>query len=98
MCEARTGTNSCFFPVNMFTTPPGTSEEFRTSAKVMEHRGFDSLARQRTVFPQQIAGIIKDTMPSKEVFSGAMMPTNPIASQDEKLKWEEDTGFTVLVI
>src|SRR5215204_5696166 len=79
----------------MLTTPPGTSEELITSAKVIEHRGLLSEARMIQVFPPAITGAIKDTSPSREVSWGASAPTTPVGSGTEKLKWEEATGFTV---
>ena len=94
MCEEKGSSSSEDFPVRIFTTPAGTSEEFKTSANVTEQRGFVSEARTTEVFPLAMAGAIAETNPIKEFSSGAMMETTPVGSGTEKLKCEDETGFT----
>ena len=68
MCEAKIVATSFCVPVRIFTTPPGTSDEFNTSANVMEQSGKDSEAKAITVLPPVITGIIRETRPINEVF------------------------------
>ena len=94
MCEEKGSSNSEVFPVRIFTTPAGTSEEFKTSAKVIAQSGFVSEARTTQVFPLAITGAITETNPTKVFASGAIMETTPVGSGTEKLKCEDETGFT----
>ncbi len=96
MWDARWFNNSFLLPVRILTTPPGTSEEFKTSAKEIAVKGLLSEAKTITVLPPTIAGAITETKPNKLCFSGAIIETTPTASTFEKLKWELDTGLTVL--
>ena len=77
------------FPVKIFTTPPGRSEEFNTSAKVTAQRGFVSDARTTQVLPPAITGAITETNPNNESFCGAIIETTPVGSGTEKLKCED---------
>ena len=74
------------FPVKIFTTPPGRSDEFNTSAKVTEQSGFVSEASTTQVLPPAITGAITETNPSSESFCGAIIDTTPVGSGTEKLK------------
>ena len=96
MCVDNVSFSSLFVPVRIFTTPPGTSEEFKTSANVTAHNGKFSEAITTHVFPPQITGSIIETNPINEVFCGAKIPTTPVGSKTEKLKCEEATGLTEL--
>ena len=73
-------------PVKILTTPPGKSEEFKTSAKVTPQRGFVSEASTMHVFPPAITGAITETNPNNESLCGAMIETTPVGSGTEKLK------------
>src|SRR6188508_637574 len=95
MWEANWENNSEGLPVRILTTPPGTSEELITSAKLTAHRGFASEARMIQVFPPAITGAITETSPIRESSCEAIAATTPVGSGTEKLKWEEATGFTV---
>ena len=53
-------------------------------------------ARTKHVFPPAITGINTETSPNNEVFWGAKIPTTPVGSYTEKLKCDEETGFTAL--
>ena len=64
----------------------------------MAQSGKDSDAKATTVFPPVIAGMMVETSPISDEFSGQITPTTPIGSRTEKLKCEEDTGFTELAI
>ena len=86
MCEEKGSSSSEDFPVRIFTTPAGTSEEFITSANVIAQRGFVSEARTMQVFPLAIAGAITETNPINEFSSGANIETTPVGSGTEKLK------------
>src|SRR6185295_1868258 len=95
MCEANWENNSEGLPVRILTTPPGTSDELITSAKLTAHRGFVSEARITQVFPPAMIGEIVETNPTREFSCGAIAATTPVDSGTEKLKCEEATGFTV---
>jgi hypothetical protein len=94
MCEEKCETNSELLPVSIFTTPPGTSEEFNTSENVTEHKGNFSEANTTQVLPPAITGAMALTKPISEELLGAIMPTTPVGSGTEKLKCEVATGFT----
>src|ERR1043166_184119 len=94
MWEANWENNSEDLPVRIFTTPPGTSDELITSAKLTAHKGLLSEARTIDVFPPAITGAITETSPIKEFSCGAIAATTPVGSGTEKLKCEEETGFT----
>jgi hypothetical protein len=57
-----------------------------TSANVTAVSGYFSEATRTTVFPPEMAGISKETNPRSGLFSGAIIPTTPVASATEKLK------------
>src|SRR5262245_26936563 len=95
MWLANCDDNSEGLPVRILTTPPGTSDELITSAKLTAHNGFVSEARMTQVFPPAIAGDIEETNPIKEFSWGATSATTPVGSGTEKLKCGEATGFTV---
>src|SRR4030095_1953781 len=95
MWDANCENNSEGLPVKILTTPPGTSDELTTSAKLTAHNGFLSEARMTQVFPPAIIGAIVEINPIKEFSWGAIAATTPVGSGTEKLKCEEATGFTV---
>src|ERR1051325_10752856 len=74
MCEEKWESNSSTLPVRIFTTPPGRSEEFKTSASDTAHKGLFSEARTTQVFPPAITGITVETNPMSEFSCGAMRP------------------------
>src|SRR5687767_4747452 len=84
------------FPVMILITPPGTSEEFNTSAKVTAVNGFEYDASTTHALPPAITGAITDTKPSNPEFCGAITETTPVGSGTEKLKCDEATGLTAL--
>src|SRR5258705_467188 len=96
ICSTNQEANSLTFPVKILTTPPGKSEEFKTSANVTEHRGFVSEASTMQVLPPVITGATDETNPSNESPCGAMILTTPVGSGTEKLKCDEATGLTAL--
>ena len=83
-------------PVRIFITPPLTSLELITSAKVTAQSGLVSLAKTMQVLPPTITGAITETNPNKEVCCGAIIATTPVDSGLEKLKCDDATGFTLL--
>jgi len=85
MCDANQGASSSFFPVRTLQTPCGRSLVAITSAKVIAESGARELARTMHVFPETMIGAIASTSPNKELSSGAMDPTTPIASGMVKL-------------
>ena len=95
-CFAKCSPNSFRFPVSKLTTPPGTSEELRTSAKVIALKGHDSEANAITLLPPAITGDSNEINPSSGLVSEATTNTTPVGSSIEKLKWLEATGFTLL--
>src|SRR5438034_1294649 len=96
MWDEKCGRSSEVFPVKIFTTPPGRSEEFKTSANETAHNGFNSEAKTTQEFPPAITGMINETKPIKEFSYGTIITTTPINSKTEKLKCENKTGFTEL--
>ena len=70
----------------MLTTPPGTSEVARTSARVTAGSGRRSLASSTTAFPVTSGGASRLTRPSSDDVSGATTPTTPVGSGIVKLK------------
>ena len=93
ICELKCSANSSLFPVKIFTTPPGTSEEFKTSAKVIEGNGYASEDNTTQVFPPAIEAAMDETSPSSGLFSEERIPTTPVGSKILKLKCELATGF-----
>src|SRR3978361_514812 len=77
----------------MFTTPPGTSEVARTSARVTAACG--AAASTTTVLPVTTAGAITLARPRKD--AGATTPTTPVGSGAEMLKKGPATGLAAPV-
>src|SRR5210317_118992 len=96
MCEAKCSVNSDRSPVSMLTTPAGTSEACRTSAKLTADSGIDSEASTTQVLPPTIVGATFAMRPSRPLSSGAMIDTTPVGSSTVKLKCDDATGFTAL--
>ena len=86
ICEAICSNISFLFPVRILITPPGTSDEFTTSAKVIEHNGKFSEANTTQVFPLAIMGIMVETKPIKLFAVGAKIEITPVGSGEVKLK------------
>src|SRR4051812_18765600 len=84
--SAKNGTSSETLPVRIFTTPPGRSELFNTSANVIADNGFNEDARTIHEFPPAMIGATTDTRPIRELSCGATAATTPVASGTEKLK------------
>src|SRR5215470_12643961 len=95
MWVAKWENNSADLPVKILTTPPGTSEELITSAKLTAQSGLASEPRTMHVFPPAMTGAIVETNPISELSCGAITATTPVGSGTEKLKCEEATGLTV---
>ena len=72
MWSAKYLANSLDLPVRMFTTPPDTSLEFNTSAKVTAHKGFVSLANTIQVLPPAMTGAITEVLNSSDVSGGVV--------------------------
>ena len=82
----------------MLITPPGTSEEFNTSAKVTEHKGIFSEAKTTQVLPLAITGIMVEK-PTQLNYSLLVQKTDttPVGSGCTKIKNENlQQGFTEL--
>ncbi len=79
----------------MLTTPPGTSEVARTSARVTAASGRVSEAMTTATLPLTMAGASRLTSPSSEDRSGATSPTTPVGSGMVKLKNGPATGFAL---
>ena len=86
MWDEKCSKSSCRCPVRIFTTPPGTSDVWSTSAKDMEEMGLDSDAKTTMVFPPAMTGATMEMSPNKDESSGAKAATTPVASGMVKLK------------
>src|SRR5262245_7107231 len=95
MCVAKCSSSSVRWPVRMLTTPLGTSLVASTSEKVTAGRGLLVEARATAVLPPARVGAMTEIKPSKGESSGARIETTPVGSRMEKLKWLEETGFTL---
>ena len=73
MWSAKKGSSSLTFPVIIFTTPPGKSELFSTSANVTAHKGLVLDAKMIQELPPAMMGAINETKPiSTYVFAFAV--------------------------
>ena len=70
----------------MLTTPPGTSEVARHSARVIAGSGRSSLVSTTAVLPDTMTGATTDTSPSRLEPCGASTATTPVASGAEMSK------------
>ena len=77
----------------MLTTPPGTSEVASTSESVIAGSGRSAEVATTHVLPVTITGATTLTRPSSEDCCGATMPTTPVGSGTEKLKYGAATGL-----
>src|SRR5690606_29860159 len=93
MWSASHGISSSVWPVRIFTTPGGTSEVARTSARVTAGIGRDSDAITTAVLPDTSTADRRDTRPSRAESWGATIPTTPVGSGAEMLKNGPATGL-----
>src|SRR5262245_61316310 len=77
----------------MLTTPPGTSEVASTSASSIASSGCAVEASTTAVLPVTIARASTLTSPSSGESGGATMPTTPVGSGEERLKYGPATGL-----
>ncbi|MEY4878047.1 MAG: hypothetical protein RIR72_462 [Actinomycetota bacterium] len=98
ICEAKCGVNSSLKPVRIFTTPAGTSEVARHSARVIADSGRFWLASNTAQLPAANTGASPKTTPSSEDFSSATTPTTPSGSATVKLKKGPATGLVLPAI
>ncbi|CAF3843714.1 unnamed protein product [Rotaria sp. Silwood1] len=79
----------------MLIEPEGKSLVAITSAKLNAGKGYFSFARMMHEFPDASTGRILEIIGRKLKVSGKIIPTIPVGSGIEKLKYPACTGFTV---
>src|SRR5262249_54541732 len=92
-CDASHGASSAVRPVNILTTPSGTSEVASTSDSVIAGSGPAWLATTTQVLPAAITGAITLTRPSSAEDCGASTATTPVGSGTVNEKYGPATGF-----
>ena len=94
-CSASHGMTSAGAPVRMFTTPAGTSEVAKHSARVIAGIGRDELGMTITALPVTMIGATTLTRPEMLASCGATAATTPVGSGTEKLKKGPATGLVL---
>src|SRR5690349_14183583 len=92
-CAASHEATAAELAVTALTTPPGTSEVASTSPSVTAGSGRSEEVSTTAVLPEAMTGATTETSPSSEEDCGARMPTTPVGSGADTLKYGPATGL-----